>query len=260
MHPGPDGGHRRRPEGADRRGRRLPGERAVVEGAALGRARPGAWRSTRAWPSATGRWASGRRCGRSGRRPGSNAAGSTRRPTCWTSCPRGQQPKAKAMLHDIWQAETKAEAEKAFDLFVATYEAKYPKATECLVKDREELLVFYDFPAEHWLHMRTTNPIESTFATVRLRHEQDQGERLPGGVPDDGVQADGERIKELACLERITPPSGRHLRGEVRRWDRGQGRRLNHPRQRHLTIALGRGGAPGAPPRRTARARRLDPR
>ena len=83
--------------------------------------------------------------------------------------PKGLQPKAKAMLHDIWQAETRAQAEKAFDLFEATYQAKYPKATDCLSKDRPELLVFYDFPAEHWLHLRTTNPIESTFATVRLR-------------------------------------------------------------------------------------------
>jgi transposase-like protein len=89
--------------------------------------------------------------------------------------PKGQQPKAKAMLHDIWQAATKAEAEKAFDLFVATYEAKYAKATDCLRKDREELLVFYDFPALHWMHLRTTNPIESTFATVRLRTTKTKG-------------------------------------------------------------------------------------
>jgi putative transposase len=88
---------------------------------------------------------------------------------------KGQQPKAKAMLHDIWQAATKAEAEKAFDLFVAIYRAKYSKATECLAKDREELLAFYDFPAEHWMHLRTTNPIESTFATVRLRTAKTKG-------------------------------------------------------------------------------------
>ena len=66
-------------------------------------------------------------------------------------------------------AETREEAEKAFDYFVMAYGAKYPKATACLEKDREELLAFYDFPAEHWKHLRTTNPIESTFATVRLR-------------------------------------------------------------------------------------------
>jgi putative transposase len=89
--------------------------------------------------------------------------------------PKGQQPKAKAMLHNIWQASTKAEANKAFDLFVATYEDKYAKATDCLVKDRAELLVFYDFPALHWIHLRTTNPIESTFATVRLRTTKTKG-------------------------------------------------------------------------------------
>ena len=82
--------------------------------------------------------------------------------------PKGSQPKAKGMLHEIYLAETK-EAEKAFDLFVETYEAKYPKATECLEKDRDVLLTFYDFPAEHWVHIRTTNPIESVFSTVRHR-------------------------------------------------------------------------------------------
>jgi transposase-like protein len=107
----------------------------------------------------------------------------TREQRCWVhktanvpdKPPKGQQPKAKAMLHDVWQAETKAAAEKAFDLFVATYQAKYAKATECLLKDREELLVFYDFPAEHRVHLRTTNPIESTFATVRLRTSKTKG-------------------------------------------------------------------------------------
>lgn len=89
--------------------------------------------------------------------------------------PKGVQPKAKAALHGIYEAETKAAAEKAFDQFVATYEAKYPKATECLAKDRAMLLAFYDFPAEHWRHIRTTNPIESTFATVRLRTTKTKG-------------------------------------------------------------------------------------
>src|SRR5262245_31836821 len=70
--------------------------------------------------------------------------------------PKGQQPKAKAMPHDIWQAATKAEAEEAFDLLVATYQARYAKATACLAKDREGLLAFYGFPAEHWVHLRTT--------------------------------------------------------------------------------------------------------
>ena len=83
--------------------------------------------------------------------------------------PKSQQPKAKRSLQEIWMAETKAEAETAFDAFIETYELKYEKAAECLAKDREALLAFYDFPAEHWKHLRTSNPIESTFATVRHR-------------------------------------------------------------------------------------------
>jgi putative transposase len=108
---------------------------------------------------------------------------STRAQRCWVhktsnvldKLPKGVQPKAKAALHAIYEAEARAEAERAFDLFVATYEAKYPRATECLVKDREALLAFYDFPAEHWRHVRTTNPIESMFATVRLRTVKTKG-------------------------------------------------------------------------------------
>lgn len=79
------------------------------------------------------------------------------------------QPKVKETLHDIWMAETKEDANTAFDGALARFEVKYPKAMECLSKDRDELLSFYDFPAEHWVHIRTTNPIESTFSTVRLR-------------------------------------------------------------------------------------------
>ena len=79
------------------------------------------------------------------------------------------QANAKQYIHDIWMAETRENAEKAFDLFIKTYELKYPKAGQCLEKDREELLAFYDFPADHWPHIRTTNPIESTFSTIRLK-------------------------------------------------------------------------------------------
>jgi transposase-like protein len=89
--------------------------------------------------------------------------------------PKRLQPAAKEKLHDIWQADTREHANEAFDLFVATYSAKYPKAVECLSKDRDALLAFYDFPAEHWIHLRTTNPIESTFATVRHRHRRTKG-------------------------------------------------------------------------------------
>jgi len=107
----------------------------------------------------------------------------TQEQRCWVhktanvldKLPKRLQPEAKNKLHQIWMAETRAEAEKAFDLVVQTYQAKYPKATECLAKDRAVLLTFYDFPAEHWIHLRTTNPIESTFATVRHRHRRTKG-------------------------------------------------------------------------------------
>jgi len=108
---------------------------------------------------------------------------STRHQRCWVhktvnvldKLPRGQQVSAKSILHEIWMAATKQEALKAFGKFAATYQAKYPKAVECLLKDKEELLAFYDFPAEHWQHLRTSNPIESTFATVRLRTSKTKG-------------------------------------------------------------------------------------
>lgn len=101
----------------------------------------------------------------------------TRRQRCWVhktanvlnALPKSLQAKAKADLHEIWMAPTRPQAITAFDHFLKTYGAKYPKATDKLAKDREALLAFYDFPAEHWIHLRTTNPIESTFATVRHR-------------------------------------------------------------------------------------------
>ncbi len=100
-----------------------------------------------------------------------------KRQRCWfhkmgnvlDKLPKSQQAKAKSMLHEIWMSATRQDAYKAFDAFIAEYGAKYPKAIECLEKDKEVLLTFYDFPAEHWVHLRTTNPIESTFATVRNR-------------------------------------------------------------------------------------------
>lgn len=107
----------------------------------------------------------------------------TRQQRCWmhktgnvlNALPKATQPKAKQALHNIWQAETKAAAEKAFDHFVKTFDAKYPKATQCLQKDRDELLAFYDFPAAHWQSLRTTNPIESTFGTIRHRTKRSKG-------------------------------------------------------------------------------------
>ncbi len=89
--------------------------------------------------------------------------------------PKAVQPKVKQALHEIWMAPTKKDAYKAFDIALATYSAKYPKAMECLEKDKDEMLAFYDFPAIHWQHIRTSNPIESTFATVRLRTAKTRG-------------------------------------------------------------------------------------
>jgi transposase-like protein len=108
---------------------------------------------------------------------------STRPQRCWVhktanvlnALPSNRQESAKHELQQIWMAATRADAHRAFDTFCATYESKYPKAAACLAKDRDELLAFYDFPAEHWSHLRTTNPIESTFATVRLRTEKTKG-------------------------------------------------------------------------------------
>jgi len=107
----------------------------------------------------------------------------TRQQRCWVhktanvlnKLPKNQQADAKQKLQEIWMAATRAEAFRAFDLFVQSYQAKFPKAVECLLKDKDELLAFYDFPAEHWLHLRTTNPIESTFATVQLRTWRTKG-------------------------------------------------------------------------------------
>ena len=89
--------------------------------------------------------------------------------------PKSAQPKAREALREIWLSETRETAEKAFDLFVAQYEDKYPKASMCLQKDREPLLAFYDFPAQHWQSLRTTNPIESTFGTIRHRTRRSKG-------------------------------------------------------------------------------------
>jgi putative transposase len=130
----------------------------------------------------------------------------TRQQRCWVhktanvldKLPKGKQAKAKGMIHEIWMADTRASATNAFDAFLETYRAKYPKAAECLEKDRDELLAFYDFPAEHWRHLRTTNPIESTFATIRLRHRRTKG--------------NGSRTACLAMMYKLAESAGRHWR------------------------------------------------
>ena len=131
---------------------------------------------------------------------------STREQRCWMhksgnvldKLPKGVQARAKDDLHQVWMAETRVAANSAFDTFLQKYEARYPKASECLRKDREELLAFYDFPAEHWKHLRTTNPIESTFATVRLRHRRTKGS--------------GSRKACLAMVYKLVQHAQRHWR------------------------------------------------
>ncbi len=107
----------------------------------------------------------------------------TRGQRCWVhktanalnKLPKSQQSKAKRALQEIWMAETKKDALVAFDAFIGTWGIKYERAVESLIKDRDALLVFYDFPAEHWKHLRTTNVIESAFATVRHRTVRSKG-------------------------------------------------------------------------------------
>jgi hypothetical protein len=107
----------------------------------------------------------------------------TREQRCWVhktanilnKMPKSLHTKAKRSLQEIWMAETKKDAVTALEAFVETYQVKYNRATDCLIKDRDALRAFYDFPAEHWKHLRTTNPIESTFATVRHRTIRSKG-------------------------------------------------------------------------------------
>jgi putative transposase len=107
----------------------------------------------------------------------------TKRQRCWVhktanildKMPKAVQPKAKALIHEMYMADTEENALKAYDHFIAVYGDKYPRAADCLVKDKDDLFTFYSFPGVHWIHIRTTNPIESTFATVRLRTRRTKG-------------------------------------------------------------------------------------
>jgi hypothetical protein len=112
--------------------------------------------------------------------------------------PKLQQPKAKRALQEIWMAETKTAAELAFHAFIESYTPKYAKAADCLSKDRDTLLAFYDFPAEHWKHLRTTNPIESTFATVRHGTMLSKGWSVQQDRARNGLQIARGCIEKLA--------------------------------------------------------------
>jgi putative transposase len=114
----------------------------------------------------------------------------TQKQRCWVhktanvlnKLPQKLQPNAKSALWEIYRAQTKSDANRAFNRFIKTYQPKYPQATDCLDKDRDVLLAFYNFPAEHWQHIRSTNPIESTFATVRLRTDKTRGAVSKGTI------------------------------------------------------------------------------
>ena len=171
---GDDRGARRRAQGAGGAGRRLPGVRRVVGRPAArlrpaGHARPGAGRS------ATGRWGSGARSARCSRRPGTQRCWFHKIANVLGALPKSAHPGAKKALAEIWNAEDKDHARTAVKAFAAAYGAKFPKAAAKITDDEDELLAFYDYPAEHWVHLRTTNPIESTFATVRLRTKVTKG-------------------------------------------------------------------------------------
>jgi putative transposase len=98
---------------------------------------------------------------------------------CW---PKLTQPKAKAAIHDIWQAKTKDDEDYAFDQFIKTYELKYPKAMLCLHRDGTEPMAFFDFPAHHWQSIRISDPVESAFATLRHRSKRSKGGLSSAGV------------------------------------------------------------------------------
>jgi len=132
--------------------------------------------------------------------------GQTRRQRCWVhktvnildKMPKSIQTKAKSMIHEMYMAATKEDALKAYDHFIKVFEDKYPKAVEFLKKDKEDLFTFYDFPAMHWIHIRTTNPIESTFATVKLRTFKTKG--------------CGSRIATLTMVFKLTMEAARTWR------------------------------------------------
>jgi putative transposase len=130
----------------------------------------------------------------------------TRGQRCWVhktanvldKMSKSTQVNAKKMIHEIYMAPTKVEGLKAFEAFVKLYEAKYPKACDCLIKDKDALMSFYDFPAMHWGHIRTTNPIESTFATIRHRTKQTKG--------------NGSRIATLTMVYKLAKSAEKHWR------------------------------------------------
>src|SRR5205809_2589290 len=154
----------------------------------------------------------------------------TRGQRCWVhktanvlnKLPKRQQPKAKRALQEIWMAETKKDALAAFDAFVETWGVKYDKAVECLIKDRDALLAFYDFPAEHWKHLRTTNVIESSVRDGAPPHGALQGMSLEQHRARHDLQARRGRREKLASPQWPQPVAETHSRCKVHRRNRGR--------------------------------------
>ena len=167
-------------------------------------------------PSVTVLWASGRRSARCSPKRVSSAAGSTRRPTFSTRCPRACSRKRRATCTKSGRPRRRRMPNKAFDHFLEKYECEVlsRRASACK-KDREVLLTFYDFPAEHWSHLRTTNPIESTFATIRLRHRKTKGS--------------GTRRASLAMMFKLAQSASK-------KWRRLELPRKDHPRHRRTFL------------------------
>ena len=165
----------------------------------------------------------------------------TRTQRCWMHktgnvlnyLPKSSQAKAKQGLHEIWMAETRAKAERAFDDWLERYDDKYPKATACLARDRDELLAFYDFPAAHWTHLRTTNVIESGLRNDPAPQLASQGLRHPPDHALDDLQDGTMRGEVLAPAPWIPPARKGHRGRQVQRRNRAhrgqQSRRMTNP-------------------------------
>ena len=162
---------------------------------------------------------------------------STRQQRCWVhktvnvldKLPHGQQVSAKNMLHEIWMAATKEDALKAMGKFAATYQAKYPKAVECLLKDKEELLAFYDFPAEHWAASAHQQPHRKHVRDGAIANQQNQRSRQTNGLPGDGIQTGRVSTESLAKTQRQHVAAGRDCRSDLQRWNETRRLKLSRP-------------------------------
>ena len=154
----------------------------------------------------------------------------TRHQRCWfhkisnilRKFPKSMGATVKADLQEIHHAETKTAARAAINVFKEKYGVKYAPAVACLAKDEGALLAFYDFPAEHWDHLRTSNPIESVFATVRHRTVRTKGALSQKTVKMIGLHAHPGGVENLAQIERRKSVASAHRKRQIRRWHRKQ--------------------------------------